>query len=287
MAITDALMNKTEVALDVVVANKVKLIAEGVSIVDGKMDAADTFKYDNFGKVTGKYYCQPGFCTFPPQRRRTLLQQSSECVECGPNAYCSGGFQTLGEPNRVACPTPAIGSNVVTFTTGNVTTASSRDQCLAECNARSVLNATANTCTACTTPPNCATPGAACFGSSSQLTCAACAAGYTVDVAANTCTACTTPPNCATPGAACFGSSSQLTCTTCQTGFGLDATANTCTACTAQFPPPGRTVTSIGGTLTPTPTTQTTQGSYVSSGAIQYLVDVIQGFSYTFSTCLA
>ena len=48
---------------------------------------------------------------------------------------------------------------------------------------------TANTCTACTTPPNCATPGAACFGSSSQLTCAACAAGYTLDVAANTCRA--------------------------------------------------------------------------------------------------
>ena len=47
----------------------------------------------------------------------------------------------------------------------------------------------ANTCTACTTPPNCATPGAACFGSSSQLTCAACAAGYTLDVAANTCRA--------------------------------------------------------------------------------------------------
>jgi hypothetical protein len=204
-----------------------------VSIVDGKMDAADTIKYDKYGKVTGKYYCQSGFCTFPPQGRRALLQQSSVCVECGPDAYCPGGFQTLGEPNRVACPTPAIGSNVAAFTTGNVTTASSRDQCLAECNDRSVLNATANACTACTTPPNCATPGAACFGSSSQLTCTACAVGFALDAAANTCTACTTlPADCGNGNGTCFGATTQQTCAACNGGFALDATANTCTACT-------------------------------------------------------
>ena len=60
-------------------------------------------------------------------------------------------------------------------------------------------------------PANCATPGAACFGSSSQLTCAACDAGFTLDAAANTCTAanpCTAANTCApqpqTPGVARF-----------------------------------------------------------------------------------
>jgi len=133
----------------------------------------------------------------------------------------------------VACPTPAVGSNVVTFTTGNVTTATSRDQCVAVCNDRSVLNATANTCTPCTTPPNCATPGAACFGSSSQLTCTTCAAGYALNATANSCTACTTlPADCATGDGTCFGATTQQTCAACNGGFALNATANTCTACT-------------------------------------------------------
>ena len=129
----------------------------------------------------------------------------------------------------MACPTPAVGSNVVTFTTGNVTTATSRDQCVAVCNDRSVLNATANTCTPCTTPPNCATPGAACFGSSSQLTCTTCAAGYALNATANTCTACTTlPADCGNGNGTCFGATTQQTCAACNGGFALNATANTC-----------------------------------------------------------
>lgn len=204
MAITDALMNKTEAALDAIVNKKAELIAEGVSIVDGKVDAADTFKYDKIGKVTGKYYCGPGFCTPPPQRRRALLQQSSVCVECGPDAYCPGGFQTLDEPNRVPCPAPEPGSNVVAFTTGNVTTASSRDQCLAECGPGFALNEMANTCTAC------------CIPSSGEIV-------------------------------------TQVMCS--------------------------------GLTLMPQTTTQTTSGSYGDRQAIEYVVPVVSGVTYLFSTC--
>ena len=119
------------------------------------------------------------------------------CLECGPDAYCPGGFQTLDEPNRVACPTPAVGSNVVTFTTGNVTTATSRDQCLAVCEEGFALDATANTCTACTTlPADCDSGDGICFGATTQQTCAACAAGFALDATANTCREAGNCPNC-------------------------------------------------------------------------------------------
>ena len=123
--------SKTEAALDTVLEKKNDLLSEGITIVGEKVDEADTFKYDKIGKITGQYYCGPGFCTFPPLRRRALLQaQSTQCVECGPDAYCPGGFQSLTEPNKVACPTPPAGSNIADFTTNGVTTATSRNQCL-------------------------------------------------------------------------------------------------------------------------------------------------------------
>ena len=119
--------------MDAIFDKKNELLEEGVTIVGDKVEAADTFKYDKIGKVTGKYFCSPGFCTFPPERRRrALLQQSTQCVECGPDAYCPGGFQSLTDPNRVPCPTPTAGSNIVDFTTNGTTTAASRDQCLVD-----------------------------------------------------------------------------------------------------------------------------------------------------------
>lgn len=124
---------KTEAAMDAVVDKKNELLNEGVKIVGDKVDEASTVKYDKIGRVTGQYYCSPGYCTFPPLRRRALLQQSSRCVECGIDAYCPGGFQTLDSPNRIDCPDPTMGSNVVNFTTNGVTTATSRDGCLAAC----------------------------------------------------------------------------------------------------------------------------------------------------------
>jgi hypothetical protein len=127
-----AIQNKTEAALDAVVAKKTELVSEGVNIVGDKVEAADTIKYDKVGAVTGKYYCSPGYSTVPA-RRRALLQQASQCQPCGVDYYCPGGFQTLADPNRVACPNPAAGSNVLDFTTDGLTTATSRDQCLAEC----------------------------------------------------------------------------------------------------------------------------------------------------------
>jgi hypothetical protein len=125
-----ALTEKTEAALDAVFAKKAELLAEGVSIVGDKVEAADTVKYDTVAKVTGKYYCSPGYCTLPAARKRALLQQSSQCQPCGADYYCPGGFQTLSNPNRVACPEPVAGSNIVDFTTDGVTTATSRNQCL-------------------------------------------------------------------------------------------------------------------------------------------------------------
>jgi len=125
--------SKTEAALDTVLEKKNDLLSEGITIVGGKVDEADTFKYDKIGKITGQYYCRPGYCTFPPLRRRALLQaQSERCVECGPDAYCPGGFQSLTEPNRVECPTPDTGSNIADFTTNGTTTATSRNQCLVD-----------------------------------------------------------------------------------------------------------------------------------------------------------
>ena len=125
-----ALTEKTEAALDAVFAKKAELLAEGVSIVGDKVEAADNVKYDTVAKVTGKYYCSPGYCTLPAARKRALLQQSSQCQPCGADYYCPGGFQTLSNPNRVACPEPVAGSNIVDFTTDGVTTATSRNQCL-------------------------------------------------------------------------------------------------------------------------------------------------------------
>ena len=107
-------------------------MTEGVNIVDDKVDAADTFKYDKIGKVIGKYYCFPGFST-ATARRRALLQHASQCKPCGEDYYCACGFQTLNDPNRVACPEPTAGSNVLEFMTDDLTTASFRDQCLAVC----------------------------------------------------------------------------------------------------------------------------------------------------------
>jgi len=119
--------------MDELAAKKTELLAEGVTIVGDKVEEADTVKYDKIGKVTGKYYCGPGYCTFPPERRRrALLQQSTRCVECGPDAYCPGGFQSLTAPNKVPCPEPAAGSNIVDFTTNGTTTATSRNQCLVD-----------------------------------------------------------------------------------------------------------------------------------------------------------
>jgi hypothetical protein len=40
---------------------KNELLAEGVTIVGDKVDAADTFKYDKIGKVTGQYFCGHGY----------------------------------------------------------------------------------------------------------------------------------------------------------------------------------------------------------------------------------
>jgi hypothetical protein len=123
---------KTDAALDAVIDKQNELMTEGVNIVGDKVDAADTFKYDKIGEVTGKYYCSPGYST-ATARRRALLQQASQCKPCGEDYYCAGGFQTLDDPNRAACPEPTAGSRVLDFTTDGLTTASSRDQCLAVC----------------------------------------------------------------------------------------------------------------------------------------------------------
>lgn len=100
---------------------------------NGLVGQAQTAKYDKIGAVTGRYFCEPGYCTFPPERRRALLQQSSRCVECGINAYCPGGFQTQQNPNKVDCPLPMPGTGVTEITTGGDTTGSSRNDCIVSC----------------------------------------------------------------------------------------------------------------------------------------------------------
>jgi len=101
--------------------------------VNAAVDEAKTEKYDKIGQTTGRYYCAPGYCTFPDPRRRLQQFQSSRCNPCGLNAYCPGGFQTLANPDRVDCPLPEPGTGVTEFTTGTVTTGSSRDACIASC----------------------------------------------------------------------------------------------------------------------------------------------------------
>lgn len=105
------------------------------AVIDGNalVDQAKTGKYDKVGDITGRYYCDPGYSTFPPERRRVLLQQSSRCVECGINAYCPGGFQTQQNPNKVDCPLPTPGTGVTEITTGGVTTGTSRNDCIVSC----------------------------------------------------------------------------------------------------------------------------------------------------------
>ena len=101
--------------------------------VNAAVGQAKVEKYDKIGQTTGRYYCTPGYRTFPDRRRRLQQYQSSKCKECGLNAYCPGGFQTLTNPNKVDCPLPEPGTGVTEFTTGTVTTGSSRDACIASC----------------------------------------------------------------------------------------------------------------------------------------------------------
>jgi hypothetical protein len=157
--------------------------------------------------------------------------QCSTTADCGGSTpVCSGGTCTACSPQTTPNAVQGTCPDGNQFCRVGGSCAAAQCSTTADCGGSTPV-CSGGTCT-CTTPPNCATPGAACFGSSSQLTCSTCAAGFALNATANTCTACTTPPNCATPGAACFDSSSQLMCTTCAAGFALNATANTCTGCT-------------------------------------------------------
>ena len=102
--------------------------------VDAAVAQAKVAKYDKIGDTTGRYYCAPGYSTFvPPSLRRLQQYQSSRCNVCGLNAYCSGGFMTLANPDRVDCPLPEPGTGVTEITTGTVTTGSTRDACIVSC----------------------------------------------------------------------------------------------------------------------------------------------------------
>lgn len=93
---------------------------DGAKTLSDELDSVATFKYDKIGAVTGKYYCSPGYST-AAGRRRSLLQQASQCKPCGYGYYCPGGVQTMAKPARFACPD---GTNTT------VPSASAKAQCI-------------------------------------------------------------------------------------------------------------------------------------------------------------
>ncbi|KJE94060.1 ephrin type-A receptor 4a [Capsaspora owczarzaki ATCC 30864] len=226
--------------------------------------AGTTYKFV-LGGVSGSVSGQSFTLTFKCQG--TQYWTGSSCATCNPGSYtdnlsctpCQSGSTYDDDLNSMSacvpcsggtCPSTQYLSSSCTTTADRVCTncnsigncqviscTTSTNQACTTCQT-GFYKASATSCPACTSIPNCQTGSVTCNTNSDQQ-CSTCVSGYYRSTNGATCPQCpaipfcNSAPTCAAPG-------TKSTCSACQSNYykttGTSSTSDTCTQCTASCP---------------------------------------------------